>query len=126
MRNFYQPVLVKIYRDSAIMEAWLSFQCRTSDQNCEARVFECTPPCPPRKDNTKHSSQQNTWNNINSMKQLSTQWKVHVHQERLLQLCFVDMACSLRFEPRNEANMATQHQNLTSGHSYIQYPVPLQ
>ena len=44
MRNFYQPVLVKIYRDSAIMEAWLSFhdvQCRTSDQNCdtEARVL---------------------------------------------------------------------------------------
>ena len=24
-RNFYQPVLAKIYRDYAIMEAWLSF-----------------------------------------------------------------------------------------------------
>ena len=50
---------------------------------------------------------------------LSAQWKVHVHQERLLQLCFVDMACSLRLEPRNEANMATQHLKIFQGNSWL-------
>ena len=46
-RNFYQPILVQIYCDSTIMEAWLSFiTCRTcilepqpphniADRNCE-------------------------------------------------------------------------------------------
>ena len=32
-RNFYQPVLAKIYRDYAIMEAWLSFHDVTTVQN---------------------------------------------------------------------------------------------
>ena len=32
-RNFYQPVLAKIYRDYAIMVAWLSFHDVTTVQN---------------------------------------------------------------------------------------------
>ena len=32
-RNFYQPVLAKIYRDYAIMEAWLSFNDVTTVRN---------------------------------------------------------------------------------------------
>ena len=32
-RNFYQPVLAKIYRDYAIMEAWLSFHDVTTVRN---------------------------------------------------------------------------------------------
>ena len=32
-RNFYQPVLAKIYRDYAIVEAWLSFHDVTTVQN---------------------------------------------------------------------------------------------
>ena len=39
-RNFYQPVLVKMYCDYAIMEAWLSFHDVTTVQNCEARVLD--------------------------------------------------------------------------------------
>ena len=32
-RNLYQPVLAKIYRDYAIMEAWLSFHDVTTVRN---------------------------------------------------------------------------------------------
>ena len=32
-RNFYQPVLAKIYRDYAIMEAWLSINDVTTLRN---------------------------------------------------------------------------------------------
>ena len=48
-RNFCQPVLAKIYRDYAIMEAWLSFNDVTTVRNkyvyttntvSEARVLE--------------------------------------------------------------------------------------
>ena len=42
-RNFYQPVLAKIYRDYAIMEAWLSFHDVTTVRNLtvsEVRVLE--------------------------------------------------------------------------------------
>ena len=39
-RKFYQPVLVKMYCDYAITEAWLSFHDVTTVQNCEARVLD--------------------------------------------------------------------------------------
>ena len=38
--ELYQPVLVKMYCDYAIMEAWLSFHDVTTVQNCEARVLD--------------------------------------------------------------------------------------
>ena len=39
-RKFYQPALVKMYCDIAIMEAWLSFHDVTTVQNCEARALD--------------------------------------------------------------------------------------
>ena len=33
VRNFYQPILAKIYCDYAVMEAWLSFHDVTTVQN---------------------------------------------------------------------------------------------
>ena len=39
-RKFYQPVLVKMYCNYAIVEAWLSFHDVTTVQNCEARVLD--------------------------------------------------------------------------------------
>ena len=135
MTNFYQPVLVKIYRDPAIMEAWLSFHdvlCRTSDQNCEARVLNVlgaiASTCPPHKDNTKHSSQQDTWNNNMNIKACSVPsgrstsikrdrcsyalltWPVHVVSGSSL-----------------GTRLTWQHNILKSDiRAYIQYPVPLQ
>ena len=43
-KNFYQPDLVKMYCDNAIMEAWLSFHDITTVQNCEARALDYLEP----------------------------------------------------------------------------------
>ena len=43
-RKFYQPALVKMYCDNAIMEAWLSFHDVTTVQNCEARALDYLEP----------------------------------------------------------------------------------